>query len=234
VTRLSTADVLVLVVGVVLLAAAVAGLRMLRRPPLTAVRTVDGVRAVEVRLAAGRVEIGEDDRADAKVDLTVRRRVGRAVPRLTVTEGTLRLEGQESEARLRLRLPRATPARVELRAGEVSLWGSAGDLELLTETATIAGRELSGARVTARSAAGDVNLHFSGAPVGLAVSGGPGAITLVLPDDRYRVEVEAADPASTARVELDSDPAAPREVLVRSDGGPVWIRTALADGALPI
>lgn len=232
--HLSAADVIAVLACVVLLAAALGGLWLLLRPPLTAVRSVEGVRAVEVRLASGRVEIGEDDRADARVDLTVRRRVGRTVPRLVVADGTLRLDGETSEARLRLRLPRVTPARVELRAGEVSLWGSAGDLELLTETATIAGRELSGGHVTARSSAGDVNLHFTAAPERLAISAGPGSVTVVLPDGRYAVEVESADPASVPRVDVPTDPTAPSAVLVRGAGGPVQIVAAVVGGALPI
>jgi hypothetical protein len=227
-------NALVVVLAAVFLALAVGGLRLLRRPPMSAVRTIEGVRAVEVRLMAGRVEIGEDDRADARVDLTVRRRVGQAIPRLTVADGTLRLDGETSEARLRLRLPRATPARVELRAGEISMWGSAGDLVLVTETATIAARELSGTEVTARGSAGDISLHFTGQPRRLAVTGGPGTITIVLPDGRYAVEVESADPASPARVDVDIDPDAPSAVLVRSHGGPVRVGTPAAGGTRQI
>ncbi|MBX6390168.1 MAG: hypothetical protein IRZ08_14440 [Frankia sp.] len=219
-------DALVVVVAVVLLALALGGLSLLRRPPVTAARSVAGVRAVDVRLASGRVEIGEDDRADARVDLTVRRRVGRVIPRLVVADGTLRLTGEASEARLRLRLRRATPARVELRAGEVTLWGSAGDLTLLTETATIAARELTGKRVTARSAAGDINLYFTEPPERLSVSAGSGAVTLVLPDGRYRVLVEVADPGARTQVDLADDPEAAAEVLVRAERGPVLIRAA--------
>lgn|GEM_PF-3099419 len=227
-------DVLVVVLAAVFLALAVGGLRLLRRPPLSAMRTVEGVRAVEVQLAAGRVEIGEDDRADARVDLTVRRRVGRTLPRLTVADGTLRLEGEASEARLRLRLPPATPARVELRSGEISLWGAAGDLVLVTETATIAARELSGAEVTARSAGGDISLHFTDQPRRLAVTGGRGAITVVLPDGRYAVEIEAADPASPTRVDVDTDPAAPSAILIRSHSGQVRVGTPATGGTVPI
>src|SRR5262245_60522375 len=98
---LSYSDALVLAAGAVLLAAALGGLRVLRRPPLSATRTLAGVRAVEVRLAAGRVEIGEDDRADARLELTVRRRVGRGAPRVVLADGTLRLDGPASEARVR-------------------------------------------------------------------------------------------------------------------------------------
>ncbi|WP_045878290.1 hypothetical protein [Pseudofrankia sp. DC12] len=233
-SHVTVSDVFAVAVCLVLLAAALGGMWLLLRPPLTAVRTVEGVRAIEVRLADGRVEIGEDERTDTRVDLTVRRRVGRTVPRLVMAGGTLRLDGETSEARLRLRLPPATPARVELRAGEVSLWGSAGDLELLTETATIAGRELSGRHVTARSETGDVNLHFTGAPERLAIAGGPGTVTVVLPDGRYAVEVESADPSNIPDVDVPTDPAAPHAVLVRSDGGRVRIAGAVAGGALPI
>jgi hypothetical protein len=234
VSHVTVSDVFAVAVCLVLLTAALGGMWLLLRPPLTAARTVEGVRAVEVRLADGRVEIGEDERTDARVDLTVRRRVGRTMPRLVIAGGTLRLDGETSEARLRLRLPPATPVRVELRGGEVSLWGSAGDLELLTETATIAGRELSGRHVTARSGTGDVNLHFTGAPERLAVVGDSGAVTIVLPDGGYAVEVEAPDPAMVPDVEVPTDPAAPHAVLVRSDRGRIRIAVAVSGGALPI
>lgn len=226
--------VLVAVVATVLLATALGGLTVLRLPPLSVGRVLDGVVAVEVRLFAGRIEIGEDDRGDVRVDATVRRRFGRARPRVTLVAGTLRIDGQASEARIRLRLPRATPVRAELRSGELTLWGSAGDLTLLTDTATIAGRELAGAAVTARSRTGDVSLHFVHPPRRLSVAGDDGALTLVLPDDRYAIEVETANPAAAARVDVRADPTAAATVLVRTRTGRVSIRTAAAAGPTPI
>jgi len=83
-------DTAVVVVAAVLLAAAVGGLSLLRLPPAELVHTVDGIDAVEVMVAAGRVEVSERDRAGVRVALTVRRRPGRAAPRVTVAGTRLR------------------------------------------------------------------------------------------------------------------------------------------------
>jgi hypothetical protein len=217
-------DVVVAVIGVVLLAAAAGGLTLLRLPAQELGRTVDGVDAVEVRLTAGRVEIGEYDRDDVRCDLTVRRRVGHARPRVTLAGTVLRIDGRAGQARVRLRLPRGTRVRAEVRTGDITLWGSAGALVLVTETGTIAGRELTGA-VTARSGAGDVNLHFTSPPRRVAASSDTGMVTVVLPAGRYAVETETGDPGA-ADVDVPHHPDAGAVVRARSRAGRVRVRPA--------
>jgi hypothetical protein len=218
-------DVVVAVIGVVLLAAAAGGITLLRLPAQELGRTVGGVAAVEVRLGAGRVEIGEYDRDDVRCDLTVRRRVGHARPTVSLAGGTvLRIDGRAGEARVRLRLPRGTRVRAEVRTGEITLWGSAGALVLVTGTGTIAGRELTGA-VAARSGAGDVNLHFTSPPRRVAASSDTGLVTVVLPDGRYAVETETGDPGA-AEVDVPHDPDAEAMIRARSRAGRVRVRLA--------
>ncbi len=223
-------DVLTAVAAVVLLGTACCGLVLLRRPPQEVSRTVGGVGAIEVRLAAGRVEIAEADRADARVEMTIRRRVGRPRPVLERTGELLRVDGRTSEARVRLTLPRATRVRVEVRRGEVTLWGSDGDLVLVTDSGTIAGRELGGG-VVARSRTGDVVLHFARPPEKVAAYSDSGAVTVVLPGGPYAVDVESADPgtgAVTVGVPLDAH--AERTVSVRSRSGRVQVCSPAPQG----
>ncbi|WP_322748145.1 MULTISPECIES: hypothetical protein [unclassified Frankia] len=214
----------VVVVGaaVVLLCAAAGGIALLYRPPAEIGQTVAGVGAVEVRLAAGRVEIAETDRVDARLEMTVRRRVGRTRPALARSGDVLRIDGRVSEARVRLTLPRATRVRAEVRRGDVTLWGSDGDLVLLTDSGTIAGRELGGRRVTARSRLGDVILHFSSPPDQVSAHGHSGAVTVVVPGGPYAVDVESADPGAVD-VSVPADPAATRTVSARSRSGRVRV-----------
>ncbi|WP_131786964.1 hypothetical protein [Protofrankia symbiont of Coriaria ruscifolia] len=224
-------DVLVAVAAAVLLGTACYGLVLLRRPPQELSRTVGGVGAVEVRLAAGRVEIAEADRADARVEMTVRRRVGRPRPALERTGELLRIDGRAGEARIRLTLPRATRVRAEVRRGEVTLWGSDGDLVLVTDSGTIAGRELGGGGVVARSRTGDVVLHFARPPEKVAAYSDTGAVTVVLPSGPYAVDVESADPgagAVTMGVPLDAH--AERTVSVRSRSGRVQVCSPAPQG----
>ncbi|AEH10440.1 MULTISPECIES: hypothetical protein [Protofrankia] len=217
-------DVLVAVAAAVLLGAAGYGLVLPRRPPRQISQTVDGVGAVEIQLAAGRVEIAEADRADARVAMTVRRRAGRSRPALEQVGELLRIDGRTSEARVRLTLPRATRVRAEVRRGEVTLWGSDGDLVLITDTGTIAGRELGGAGVAARSRTGDVVLHFARPPGKVAAYSDSGAATAVLPGGPYAVDVESADPdADAVTLGVPVDPRAERTVSVRSRSGRVRV-----------
>jgi hypothetical protein len=226
-------DVVVVVAGVMLLAVAAGGLALLRLPDERAERTIDGVGSVEVRLAAGRVEVGESDRADARVELTARRRFGRSRPVLTMAGGVLSVDGRAGEVRVRLKLPKATPVRAEVRRGEVTLWGSGGDLVLVTETGTVAGRELRGARVHARSGSGDVSLHFAGAPQAVSATSDTGSVTVVLPGGPYKVEAETADPGA-ADVAVPALPCAVRTVTARSRTGRVRVASPAPGGPLPI
>lgn len=226
-------DLVVVVLGIALLAVAGSAFVLLRMPPENLEQTVDEVRAVEVRLAAGRVEIGEHRRSDTRVEIIARRRPGRARPTMTRAGDVLRLEGRNSDALIRLKLPRGTRARAEVRSGEITLWGSAGDLLLVTENGGITGRELSGARVSARSRSGDVNLHFSGPPGDLSAVSGSGMVTVVLPEGEYGVEVETGHP-KLAAVEVPSVAGSGRRVLARSTTGKVRVRLASPQGPVRI
>ncbi|WP_131747438.1 hypothetical protein [Frankia sp. Cppng1_Ct_nod] len=224
-------SIVVVVAAIVLLCAGVGGLALLRQPPEEVCRTVDGVGAVDVRLAAGRVEIAEADRVDARLEMTVRRRVGRTRPVLTRSGDLLRIDGRTSEARVRLSLPRATRVRAEVRGGEVTLWGSDGDLVLVTDSGTIAGRELGGHGVTARSRAGDVVLHFSSPPEQVTALSDSGSVTVVVPGGPYAVEVESAD-AGAVDVTAPADPEAKRAVTARSRSGRVHVYSPAPQGPL--
>lgn len=222
---------LVVVLGAVLLAAALGGLALIRRPADRAVTHHPDATALRVRLGAGRLEIAEDDRIGARLDIVLTHRVlthrvptvltGRpGAPRPTVTEvgGRLDVDARGVTARVSVRLPRGTDVRAEVQAGEIALWGSGGDLELVTGTGGITGRELSGRRVAVRGGGGDIVLHFAAPPAEALVSSAAGDVRLVVPDVGYRLEVEAADPGG-GRVAVTTDPAAAHRLVVRSRGG---------------
>ncbi|WP_264762379.1 DUF4097 domain-containing protein [Frankia tisae] len=223
-----------MVIAVVLLTAAVGGLSLLRMPPAELVHTVDGIDAVEVMVAAGRVEVAEQDRSDVRVDLTVRRRPGRSTPAVTTTAGgVLCIDGRRSDVRVRLAVPPGTRVRAEVLTGEITLWGVRGELSLITRDGTIAGRELGAGPVAARSLGGDVNLHFSQLPDAVHAQTESGLLTVMLPDAAYAVEVETGDP-STADVALTPTPGATRRVVARTVAGRVRIGHTAPLGPLPI
>lgn len=216
----------------VLLAIALAGLALVSRPPERATTTIGGIGAVEVALAGGRVEIGESDRADVRLELTVRRRVGRARPTVSRAGDVLRVNGVNSEARLRLTLPRGTRARAEVRLGEITLWGSDGDLVLITDSGPIAGRDLGGSRFHARSRTGDITAHFTSEPDVVTAASDTGSVTLVVPGGPYAVDAATADPAAAA-VAVGVDPTAPRRLTATSRSGGVLV-AGVADGPVRI
>jgi hypothetical protein len=226
-------DVVILVVAVLLLAVAGGGLTLLRLPPAELGHTFDGIDAVEIMVAAGRVEVSERDRGDLRVALTVRRRPGRAMPTLTTSGSVLRIDGRSSDVRARLTVPPRTRVRAEVRSGEITLWGAGGEFSLVTRDGTIAGRELGPGAVTARSQNGDVNLHFSEPPDGVRAISGAGMVTVVLPHGAYAVDVETADPGA-ATVEVPGTAGAARRVLARSVSGSVRVNLAEPAGPLLI
>ncbi|WP_235825636.1 hypothetical protein [Candidatus Frankia alpina] len=226
-------DTAIMVIAVVLLTAAVGGLALLRMPPAELVHTADGIDAVEVMVAAGRVEVAEQDRSDVRVDLTVRRRPGRSTPALTTAATVLRVDGRRSDMRVRLAVPPGTRVRAEVLAGEITLWGVRGELALVTRDGTIAGRELGAGPVAARSLGGDVNLHFSQLPDAVHAQTESGLLTVMLPDAAYAVEVETGDP-SAADVALTPSPGATRRVVARTVAGWVRIGHTAPLGPLPI
>ncbi|WP_236707299.1 MULTISPECIES: hypothetical protein [Frankia] len=226
-------DTAVVVVAVLLVAAALGGLTLLRLPPAELTHTVDGIDAVEVLVAAGRVEISGRDREDVHVALTVRRRPGRSVPVLTRAGSTLRIDGRASDVRVRLTVPPRVRVRAEVLAGEITLWGVGGELSLVTRDGTIAGRELTRGPVAARSRDGDVNLHFSEPPDGVRAQSETGMVTVMLPDGEYGVEVETADPGA-ADVELTPSAHAACQVVARSVSGRVRVGLAAPLGPLSI
>ncbi|MGF7239077.1 MAG: hypothetical protein ACQSGP_29600, partial [Frankia sp.] len=121
--------------------------------------------------------------------------------------------------------------RAEVQAGDIALWGSGGDLELVTGAGGVTGRELSGRRVAVRAGGGEVVLHFAAPPVEALVSSAAGDVRLVVPDVAYRLEVEAADPGG-GRVEVTNDAAAAHRLVVRSRGGCAEVLAAVEPARL--
>jgi hypothetical protein len=190
--------VLVGVVSAVLLGAALGGLALLRRPARRSVTVHPGVTSVRVRLGAGRVELADGDRAEARLESVWWPRPGGGGPVVTLAGGLLDVDARRCRARVQARLPRGAAVRAEVREGEITLWGSAGDLALVTGTGMIAGRELSGRRVAARSGSGDVVLVFDAPPAEAVAMSDTGDVRVVLPPADYQVDAAAADPSRAA------------------------------------
>ncbi|HMA47237.1 MAG TPA: hypothetical protein VKP11_08570 [Frankiaceae bacterium] len=221
--------VFLVVLAALLLAAAVAGLARLPRGRVERARwSCGGVAAVEVRLGAGRVEVLGQRRGDVRVETAARCGPRAARPVVAVAGGVLRVDARRAAARCQLRVPERTPVRAEVRDGEITLWGAAGDLVLLTEAGTIAGHDLGGERVTARSGTGAVSLGFGRPPRRVTARSGTGQVRVVLPGGPYAVEVDAGAP--DVRVDLPVDPAAGRTVVASSRAGPVRVLAASPQG----
>ncbi|MGF7238612.1 MAG: hypothetical protein ACQSGP_27195, partial [Frankia sp.] len=105
--------ILVVALGAVLLAAALGGLALVRRPPDRIVTGHPGVTALRVRLGAGRVEIAEDERGDARLEMVLGSRPGARRPVVTVVDGRLDVDARGVTARVSARLPRGTGVRAE-------------------------------------------------------------------------------------------------------------------------
>lgn len=194
----------------------------------------EGVQRIIVRLESGRIEVGSRKGRSVRVRTTAaadgwRARLARRrdpeAPGAMLTDGVLELRPR-GQVRAQIDVPNGVPVDAGIRRGDLTLWGVGGDLQLTVDAGILVGRDLSGPRVHAANADGEVNLHFAEAPTDVDATSGTGPLLVVLPVGGYAVDAEP-----TAEVTVDVDPAASARIRTRS-GGRTAVLSAL--GSEPI
>jgi hypothetical protein len=188
-------------------------------------------RQLEIKLRAGRVELGHSSGDQLRVRWTVpkARAFRPSEPRWRFGPDGLRIRCRR--ARLRIDLPAGMTVRVRLARGQITSWGADGDLDLTTRRGSVACRELR-SRVAVVRAAG-VNLHFSEVPklvdvvceqAIIALPGGPYALA-VPPDAEVTVTAAASDAPDAPRIRVQGE-----DVRVLASSSPLRLTGESADG----
>jgi hypothetical protein len=160
----------------------------------------DGVRAVEVSVRRGRIEVGSRARPDVRVRVTLAvtgwparwaRLRPPELPAVRLRDGVLHLASGAGLVRVQLDVPAGLRVRARVDDGDLTLWGAGGELDLEVAAGVLAGRDLTAASVRAVNSGGEVNLHFAGRPE-VVEARARGPVLVVLPGGPYRVDSDAA------------------------------------------
>ena len=166
-------------------------------------------RRIVVAVGSGRVELGHKPGQQVRVRWTVPTHLparwpgwlrprGFRGPRVWSDVAGLHIRARR--ARLRIDLPDGVDVTVELRRGEITSWGAAGELALTSTAGRVSCRELSCRTLVVR--AEYANLHFAAPPERVDVLA-PHCV-LALPGGPYSVtapgaQIEVAQASGTGR-----------------------------------
>lgn len=105
-------------------------------------------------------------------------------------------------------------------SGDIRLSQVTGDVELSTESGRVTGSELQLHTWTSTAGSGDVQLAFTSSPASASVTTESGSVSVAVPDDAYRLDV---DGGGSINVAVPSDPGAGRSLTVRTGSGDITI-----------
>ncbi|MCU1628533.1 MAG: hypothetical protein JWP64_3482 [Pseudonocardia sp.] len=198
----------------------------------TTTNSHDGpVSRVEIVSDAGDVDLHAGAAAGARVGRTARW----TGPEPEVTEAldgdVLRITvhcpspAETCSVGLAVEVPAATATRVQLGAGSIAVTGLTGAHSLSTAAGSVAGTGLGAEKTSARAAAGDVDLTFSGAPAQVEAESTAGNVTVLVPvGPVYRVDARTT--VGRVDVRVADDPGADAVITARSTTGDVTVAHA--------
>ncbi|MGW2207531.1 DUF4097 family beta strand repeat-containing protein [Streptomyces sp. NPDC001774] len=176
------------------------------------------ITALSVDEAVGKITISADN-GPVKVKETLRFSNNEPATSHRVTDGTLHLVdngcGKGScSVDYDIRIPASAAVTVKTSAGEVTVTGLAGKLDLSASTGRIRGTGLTSQDARLRTSAGSVDVTFSRAPRVVDASATTGQVTLRVPGDAAYA-VDAKSDLGSRKVDVAVDPASPHKIRVR-------------------
>lgn len=238
----------VVLAAVFVLYGAVGVLDVLARSGRTSTRALGPVRALEVDLESGPIEVHAGRGAPRVRSHEVIGLFG--APRLSV------LRGPGDRVRVRtscpwtpascsssasVEVPPGTPVRLRTDSGDVTLRGLRGGAEVRTDSGGVNLLAVGGASVrvetgsgdvtatalevrdlTAATGSGAVRLSAARAPSSLAAATSSGEVALEVPDVGYRVDAQTD--SGQPHVEVRQDPRAARRLALQTGSGDVVVR----------
>ena len=122
----------------------------------------------------------------------------------------------------RIELPRQSAVTAHSSAGEIELTGVGGRVDARTEAGRIAGRDLAAAVVSARTSAGEVDLHFAEVPDDVTATTAAGQGRVRLPRGAT-YDVDADTGVGHTDVAVDTSARSPHTIAARSEAGSVRV-----------
>lgn len=185
------------------------------------------VRAVHIDNGAGQITVR---RGDPGGGIVVRRDIDYhtdqpPTPGQTVADGTLNLTSNcDCGIAYDVTVPESVAVTIVDNAGEVTLDGLAGPIDVTDSAGRVQGQDLRAPRVKVDASAGSIDLAFAAAPTDVSAHSNSGAVTVSVPGGPYAVDATAD--AGNRSVEVPTDPAAARHVTAGSHAGAVTVQGA--------
>ncbi|WP_208876463.1 DUF4097 family beta strand repeat-containing protein [Streptomyces armeniacus] len=128
-----------------------------------------------------------------------------------------------------IRVPPKTAVKVDTGGGTVTVRGTSGRVDALSEGGDIRIEESAARRVSAHTEGGEISTRFTGAPDSVDVTSAGGSIDVRLPGGPYAVD--ATTKGGERKVSVPSDGDAGQVVKAHTEGGDVTVRSSSGSGA---
>jgi hypothetical protein len=147
-------------------------------------------------------------------------------PGQSVTAGVLHLTSGCDDCGIAydVTVPVSLAVTVVDHAGQVTVSGVAGAVDVTASAGEVQGRDLRAPNVRIEASAGAVDLAFAAPPDDVTAHSKAGAVTVSVPHGTY--SVDASSKAGARTVDVPDDPAAARRLKVSSDAGAVSVTSA--------
>lgn len=211
----------------------------------------DDVEHLAVDTANGSVTIVAADTDEISVRADISEGLRSTGERRAIVDGVLELRAtcpaigsMFCSVDYEVRLPRDVPITVHADNGRIEVTGSeaavrldgdngtlelsdlSGPLDVSTDNGRVEGRGLRSERVRADSDNGRVVLEFATAPSHVEATTDNGSVEVVVPDDGEAYQVTINTDNGSENLDVRTDPASTRMLILDSDNGSVTARTA--------
>ncbi|MEY9858606.1 hypothetical protein ABH935_004221 [Catenulispora sp. GAS73] len=147
-------------------------------------------------------------------------------PGQTITGGVLELTSGCDSCGIAydVTVPASVAVTVVDHAGEVTVNGVSGAVDVIASAGHVEGDDLRAPKVRVQDSAGAVNLTFAAPPDDVTVHSKAGEVSVAVPNGAYAVD--ASSKAGARTVDVPDDPSASHHVTVSSDAGAVSVTSA--------
>ncbi len=203
------------------------GLQNIAGPTKDATQAYDvsgKVAVLDVRSGSGTIVVTESDRTGFHVSETLHWKGDKPVTRHPINGGTLTLAYECPNSPdwgcgvdYKIEVPRGVRLKADTGSGDIILTALSGELNVSAGSGTINATGLGGRQAVAETGSGDVDLRFTGTPDNVRVGTGSGQGVVRVPQGTYHVT--ASTGSGERSVEVTSDEASPRRIVVKTGSG---------------
>lgn len=189
--------------------------------PVTALVVAARAASVEITVGDGPISVTEVHRYSSDKPSTAHQVDGQA---LRLTESGCGDDNAHCQVEFRIRMPKATSAEIEAKAGAVKVNGLGGDVRVTTEAGAVEAKALTSDQVTIQTSAGAASLEFAEAPTMVKATTDLGAVSVRVPaGDSYAIAAKAK--TGSTEVSVPKDPASTHRIEVSTQLGAIKIET---------